>query len=125
MFQQLGLPEKCSEYQMDRISCVHPEAEILRKNDSRFHICNRSVFDHSSGLDVLRTTNILNKAYFSREKLSEGVNAAFTSLKLGGLWIVGRTCENQNHVTFFRRTETKWDVIARLGKGSEIEDLVV
>lgn len=111
---------------MERISCIHPEAEALRKRNSRFFIYNRSVFEHSSGLDVLRTTNILNKAYFRTEKLAEGVNAAFQSLIPGGLWIVGRTLEDQtNHVTFFKRTEKKWEVMARLGNGSEIEDIVM
>lgn len=125
-FRQLGLPHRCGEYPIEKISCIHPEAEALRKRDLRFLICNRSVFENSPGLDMLRTTNILNKAYFPIEKLAEGVNAAFESLIPGGLWIVGRTLENRtNHVTFFRRTEKKWEVMARLGKGSEIEDLVV
>ena len=124
-FQQLGLPQRCSEYRVDRISCVHPEAESLCKSDSRFQICLRSVFECSPGLDVLRTTNILNKAYFPIQRLTEGAKAAFQSLKPGGLWIVGRTSENQtNHVTFFRRTEKKWEVMARIGEGSEIEKLV-
>jgi hypothetical protein len=85
----------------------------------------RSVFECSPGLDVLRTTNILNKAYFPIERLTEGANAAFQSLKPGGLWVVGRTLENQtNHATFFRRTENNWEVMARIGEGSEIEKLV-
>ena len=124
-FQQLGLPQRCSEYRVDRISCIHPKAQSLCKRDSRFHICMRSVFECSPGLDVLRTTNILNKAYFPIERLTEGANAAFQSLKPGGLWVVGRTLENQtNHATFFRRTEKNWEVIARIGEGSEIEKLV-
>ena len=46
-------------------------------------------------------------------------------LKPGGLWVVGRTLENQtNHATFFRRTENNWEVMARIGEGSEIEKLV-
>lgn len=126
LFQELGLPQRCSEYRMDRISCIHPEAEALRKRDSRFFICNRSVFENSPGLDVLRTTNILNKNYFPIPKLVEGAKAAFESLTPGGLWIVGRTLKNQtNHVTFFRRAENRWKVVARLGKGSEIEDIVM
>jgi hypothetical protein len=124
-FRQLGLPQRCSAYRIDRISCIHPEAESLRKRDSRFQIYTRSVFAHSPGLDVLRTANILNKTYFPTQRLVEGANAAFQSLKPGGLWIVGRTLENRtNHVTFFRRTDKKWEVTARIGMGSEIEQLV-
>jgi hypothetical protein len=125
LFQQSGLPQRCSEYRVDRISCIHPEAESLCKRDSRFQVCKRSVFDSSPGLDVLRMTNILNGTYFPIQRLIEGANAAFQSLKPGGLWIVGRTFENQtNHATFFRRTEKNWEVMARIGEGSEIEKLV-
>ncbi len=123
-FLQLGLPQRCGEYAIERISCVHPEADSFCKRDPRLRICTRSVFEHHPGLDVLRTMNILNKAYFPLERLVEGANAAFQSLKPGGLWIVGRTSGNTNDVTFFRRTEYKWEVMARIGKGSEIEELV-
>jgi hypothetical protein len=69
--------------------------------------------------------NILNRNYFPVERLVEGANAAFQSLKPGGLWIVGRTLlDETNHVTFFTRTEKKWEAIARIGKGSEIEELI-
>ena len=71
--------------------------------------------------------NILNLAYFSRKQLVDGIQAASESLKPGGLWIIGRTLqENQtNHVTFFRRTEKKWEVLEKIGNGSEIEELVM
>jgi len=125
-FRLLGLPHRCCEYAIDRISCIHPEADSFSKRDPRLRICTRSVFEHHPGLDVLRTMNILNKAYFPVERLVEGAKAAFESLKPGGLWIVGRTSENlTNDVTFFRRTEGQWEVMARIGKGSEIEELVV
>ena len=124
-FGKLNLSQECGAYQVERICCVHPEAKALRKRDSRFQICMRSVFGRSPGIDVLRTMNILNRNYFPIERLVEGVNAAFQSLKPGGLWIVGRTLENRtSHVTFFRRTEKKWEATARIGNGSEIEELI-
>lgn len=126
LFRQLGFPKVCQTHKMDRISCIHPEAASLSKKDSRFQIRIRSVFEHSSGLDVLRTMNVLNKDYFSLEKLVEGVHAAFQSLKPGGLWIVGRTLgDRTNHVTFLRRAERQFEVTARIGKGSEIEELAL
>jgi hypothetical protein len=71
--------------------------------------------------------NILNMAYFSRTCLLDGIHAAFESVKPGGLWIVGRTLEENltNHVTVFRRTAEKWEVLDRIGNGSEIEELVM
>jgi hypothetical protein len=132
-FRRLSLPDNLadsvqhSRYRIDKISCIHPEARSLCQRDLRFTICERSVFQRTPGLDVLRTMNILNMAYFSRTRLLDGIHAAFESLKPGGLWIVGRTLEKNltNHVTFFRRTEEKWEVLGRIGNGSEIEELVM
>jgi len=132
-YRRLSLPENLAdslsnfEYRIDKISCVHPEARSLSRRDPRFTVCERSVFQRTPGLDVLRTMNILNLAYFSRKQLVDGVHAAFDSLKPGGLWITGRTLEESqtNHVTFFRRTETKWEVLERIGSGSELEELVM
>jgi hypothetical protein len=67
--------------------------------------------------------NILNKDYFSDSQLSEGSEAAFQSLKSGGVWIVGRTLESDfsNHVTFLQKQENGWEILARIGNGSEME----
>lgn len=133
LFRRLSLPEILTDsaenknYRIDKISCVHPEARSLTLRDPRFTICERSVFQRTPCLDVLRTMNILNLAYFTRKQLVVGIQAASESLKPGGLWIVGRTLEKcqTNHVTFFRRTEKKWQVLERIGNGSEIEELVM
>lgn len=93
-----------------------------------FRLRVRSLFELMPGAcHVLRTMNILNKEYFSPEQLTAGVHAAFQSLKPKGIWIVGRTAEDDfsNHVTFFRRQEDGWEVLERIGKGSDIEDLVL
>jgi hypothetical protein len=132
-FRRLSLPANLADsaasykYRIDKISCVHPEARSLSQRDPRFTVCERSVFQRTAGLDVLRTMNILNLAYFSKKQLVDGIHAASDSLKPGGLWIVGRTLEEShtNHVTFFRRTEKKWEVLQRIGNGSEIEELVM
>ena len=86
----------------------------------------RSVFEHTPGVDVLRTMNVLNKAYFSAEQLVNAASAAFHSLKPGGIWIVGRTLEENfsNHATFLRRHQEKWEVLDRIGNGSEMEEFL-
>jgi hypothetical protein len=69
--------------------------------------------------------NILSLSYFSREQLMEAKQVMFDSLAVGGLWIAGRTLEEDftNHVTFFRRREHGWEVLGRIGRGSELENL--
>jgi hypothetical protein len=117
-----------SRYAVSRIPFVHPEARMFSQRNPRFQFRSRSVFEHTpAACHVLRTMNIFNKSYFSAEQLSEGVSAAFHSLKPGGIWIVGRTLEEDlsNHATFLRRLDTGWEVLERLGNGSEIEEIAM
>ncbi len=110
------------------ISCIHPEAQVLARTNPNFTFRMRSLFEPTPAeCNVLRTMNILNRAYFSQDQLREGARTAFTSLQLNGIWIVGRTSEVDftNHVTFFRRGEHAWQAIDRLGAGSEIEELAL
>ena len=113
-FARLALPEGWMQtdggpgYRVHRIPCVHPRAAALAARDPRFQFRTRSVFDVTpQSCDVLRTMNILNRAYFAEEQLESAVNAAFDSLRVGGLWIVGRTWEEDfsNHATFFLRRD--------------------
>jgi hypothetical protein len=110
------------------IPYIHPEAIALTRKNPNFRFCERSVFDASPGAcNVLRTMNIFNRDYFSEQQLMEGVSAAFKSLRPGGLWIVGRTLEEKftNHATFFRRGEKGFEVLERIGSGSEMEALAL
>jgi hypothetical protein len=110
-----------------KISCIHPHARSMANNDGRFRICRRSVFDYTPSVDVLRTMNILNKVYFTSDQLIAGADAAFNSLRPGGIWIVGRTMEEDqtNHATFLRRRDEDWEILARVGNGSEMEEFAV
>jgi hypothetical protein len=113
-------------YQVSKINCVHPEVLSFSRTDTRFQLRTRSLFDVTPGaVHVLRTMNILNKDYFPDSQLKEGSQAAFQTLKLGGVWIVGRTLESDfsNHVTFLQKRENGWGILARVGNGSEMEGL--
>lgn len=133
-FRRLRLPSEWMEslgssgYQVRKIPYIHPEARALLRQNRRFQFRARSVFEHLPGsCHVLRTMNIFNRAYFADGQLAEGANAAFDSVKPGGLWIVGRTLEEDfsNHVTFFQRQDDGWKVLERIGGGSEIEGLAL
>jgi hypothetical protein len=133
-FARLALPagwmlsDGGSGYRVRQIPCVHPRAAALAVRDPRFQLRTRSVFEVTpQSCDVLRTMNILNRAYFAEEQLETAVNAAFDSVRPGGLWILGRTWEDDfsNHATFFLRCEDTWQVLGRLRNGSELEDLAV
>jgi hypothetical protein len=131
-FRRMGLPIGSTSGPVGspparKLSCVHPLAARAAAGEMRFQIRQRSVFDVTpAACHVLRTMNILNRAYFSPEQLACAAAAAFESVCLGGLWIVGRTREedSSNHATLFARRERGWEVVDRFGTGSEIEELV-
>lgn len=117
-----------AECEVRRIPCIHPEAQALCRTNPGFRFEVRSVFDRTPcACHVLRTMNILNRSYFPDERLAEAAAAVFESLRPGGIWIVGRTMEDDasNHVTFFLRGENSWEPLERMGNGSEIEALAM
>lgn len=133
-FDSLGLPDTWIEqpqgpgYRVCPIPYIHPEAAALARSDSRFTFRHRSVFDRTPvPCHVLRTMNIFNRAYFSAERLEEGYRAIFDSLQPGGIWIVGRSLEEDltNHATFLRRTTHGWEVLERIGGGWELEAMAL
>ena len=120
-----GLP---GNIQPRAISCIHPQARQLLRTTPGFRFVVRSVFECTpAGCDVLRTMNILNLSYFPAGQLIQAVRAIFDSLVPGGLWIVGRSLESDlsNHASILRRHEDGWEVLERIGQGSEIEDLAL
>jgi hypothetical protein len=133
-FDTLGLPAAWVEhsqgagYRVRPIPYIHPEAAALARSDPRFKFRRRSVFERTPApCHVLRTMNIFNRAYFSAERLEEGYRAIFDSLQPGGIWIVGRTLEEDltNRATFFRRAEHGWEVLDRIGSGWELEEMAL
>ncbi len=129
------LREECPEmfqqapFVFRKIPLIHPEAQSLRRSSERFSVRRHSVFEASTGLcDVVRTMNIFNLAYFSKERLIEGAHAVALSLPEGGVWIVGRTVQEDPPVhdaSLFIREKTGFRLLEHFGTGSEIEDLVL
>lgn len=123
-------PREANGFEIRKLPLVHPEALQLAKQDSRFSIQSHSAFEPSNqSCTVIRTMNIFNRAYFSENRLREGVRAVLSSLVQDGIWIVGRTADEaatSHNVTIFRKLGTGvLEVIERAGQGSEIEDLAV
>jgi hypothetical protein len=133
-FERLSLPAGWVEtaggagFRVRRISCIHPEAVSLSLANKHFQFRKRSVFDRTTEpVHVIRTMNIFNNAYFSEERLREGAAAVFDSIQAGGLWIVGRTLEEDlsNHVSILRRRDINWEILDRVGAGWEMEHLAL
>jgi hypothetical protein len=128
--QKLSLPRGWMDsdggdgYKVAKIPCVHPEALSYERKNPQFSVRRRSVFDVAPNeAHAIRTMNIFNKDYFSIAQLRDGAQGIFQSLKPGGIWIVGRTLENDfsNDVTILQKEEDGWQILVRIGNGSEME----
>jgi hypothetical protein len=117
-----------SVYPVRRLECVHPEGLRFGRRTGALAFEVRSVFEASDQpCHVVRTMNILNRAYFDEGRLKEGIEAAHQSLVEGGLWVVGRTMEDDfsNHVSILEKQGAGWKLLQRIGKGSEVEGLAL
>lgn len=112
-----------------KIPLIHPEAQALCNSSERFHIRHHSAFDPAAEFcDIVRTMNIFNLSYFPNERLLEGARAVALSLREGGVWIVGRTVQENppaHNASLFIREKTGFRLLERFGEGSEIEGLVL
>lgn len=111
-----------------KIPIVHPAAEALRLSRPAFRIERHSIFEPlAQGCDVVRTMNIFNRAYFDDVRILQGARAVWESLKPAGIWIVGRTIQDNpavHHVSILERTAEGFAVVERYGEKSEVEELV-
>jgi len=110
-----------------KIPLTHPEARMLEATEARFSMRCHSAFERlDRPVEVIRTMNLLNRGYFSPERLQEGACAVWHSLRVGGCWIVGRTLKDGRlNASVFERTDTGYRPITRIGEGSEIEELAL
>jgi len=77
---------------------------------------------------VVRAANILNRGYFSIHQLGEIVKNLRDRMTGPGafLLIVRTESKGDNHGTVFRLDDKgSFEVLARVGRGSEIEDIVL
>ena len=76
--------------------------------------------------DAIRAANILNKTYFSPERLRAGFITLKQRLREDGLLIISRTHERSvNRATIFRLSKGTLRILGRLNGGSEVEDIAL
>jgi hypothetical protein len=116
-------------FNLRKISVIHPDAEALQSRDPRFSIERHSVFSAlPQPVDIIRSMNIFNRTYFPTERLTEGAQAIWRSLKPSGWWIVGRTWREDppaHHVSVLEKTPSGFQLVERYGDGSEVESLAL
>jgi hypothetical protein len=112
-----------------QIPLIHPRALSFARQHPNFRITQHDAFTESAEkCDILRAMNLFNPRVFTPENLRRGIQAAFNSLKEGGVFIFGQTNTTapfQSDVSIFRRIGGKCAVIGRLANGSELQDLTL
>jgi hypothetical protein len=116
-------------FSLRKLPMVHPEAALFRDRNPRFSIARHSAFEPlARPAGVIRSMNIYNLGYFDPGQLAAGAKAVWASLQPGGLWIVGRTWQENppsHNVSIFEKSATGFRLVCRWGEGSEIEEIVL
>lgn len=113
-----------------KLPLVHPQALTLARADGRFSIRRQSIFQRAPApCNVVRSMNILNRAYFSEAQLAHAAESVIESLCPGGIWILGRTIDDDQSIhavsLLQKRSEGNLELIHRIGTGAEIESIVL
>jgi chemotaxis methyl-accepting protein methylase len=73
----------------------------------------------------MRAANLLNRAYFSEQTLSQMLSTLKERLMPGGFLIVCRTdLAGTNNAGIFRLIGSHFSLCGKLGSGCEIEDII-
>jgi hypothetical protein len=119
-------PIEVPPFRLRRLPLLHPD--VMALCGDAFRIREHSVFAALDiPVDVIRTMNILNRAYFDDATLCRAIDAVGQSLKPGGVWMVGRSGTGQSpqhDATLYSKQRDGWEVLFRAGGGSEIDSLV-
>lgn len=112
-----------------KIPLLHPHAVTRLRETASFRVQCRSIFEASAQpVNVIRTMNILNRGYFDDSALTRAIRSVWDSLQPGGLWIVGRTVQEQpavHHTSVLVKEPNGFRLLERYGEKSEIEDLAL
>jgi hypothetical protein len=115
----------CQSWVIRKIQLIHPEAERLRQEDSRFRVELHDAFTASrERCHVLRVMNLYNPHVIGDSAVAAGARAVFDSLAEGGIAVIGRNDEAEGgacHATVFKRRDRKLVPVVRVGRGSEVE----
>jgi hypothetical protein len=113
-------------FSLRHIPLLHPH--VLATQSEQFRVKQHSVFSClRQPVHAIRTMNILNRSYFSESQLLSAADAVRHSLLPGGVWIVGRTVKDdppEHEVSVMQNGPGGWNLILRIGNGSEIEPIV-
>lgn len=113
-----------------KLPLIHPQALWLARREPRFSVRSQSIFETApTQCHVIRSMNILNRAYFSEKQLAQATRSIVESLLPGGIWILGRTISDElsTHDVSILRKHASGDleILHRVGAGAEVESIAL
>jgi hypothetical protein len=104
----------------DREVIEHIEKGLIRRIDyDVFRTCMPAAFS------FVRCMNLLNLSYFPRESIETALRNVVASLKEGGVLQIGRTHpDGISHAAFYRKRDTRLDMLQQVGGGTELCELI-
>jgi hypothetical protein len=72
----------------------------------------------------IRAMNILNRIYFTEEEILRALGNILYTLEENGLLLSGRTSKSVNHVTFYRKVNSRLVILETVNNGSDTDDQV-
>jgi hypothetical protein len=111
-----------------QIPLVHPAALSFASKE-RFRVVEADAFCALPSLaDAIRAMNLYQTRVFTVARLRQGIRAVFDSVVEGGIFIAGKSVEGDrphNNVSIFQKVDGRFRILERLGKGFELEQLVL
>ena len=122
-FLKLFKPSKCQELMLFNPHVI----ESITNNEIKN--IEYDIFEntHVNEFNFVRCMNIFNRAYFSDEKIREGLQNVKNSIKENGYLLIGRTLEDgteKNIATIFQKKGDDLLLVQKINGGTDIYDLI-
>ncbi len=113
-----------------KVYIIDPAVRKKSESDNTFSLEQINLFELSKKIsapsfNVVRATNILNKAYFDDDKINIALSGIKDVMVQNGLFIVARTHMNgSNHGAYYQLIDNVFQCVGTIGEGSEIHNLI-
>lgn len=110
-----------------RLDLLCKECRSNLASNSNFHFDSYDIFkEPTEPFDVVRAMNILNRDYFSEERLRKAIENIALSLNAGGLFITGSNTEAGTTVNggIYQKRGDRFERLGASGSGSQVDALI-
>lgn len=124
-FNKIWLKNKNS-IKVKFLKLVQPSLIELADNSNKVFIDEYNVFEpwKKEKPTIIKLANVLNRSYFSEEQINKAITQLYSNLGFGGVLVVIDNRETEKS-SFYRKTESSFQLIHAINEGSEINNLIL